>query len=343
MEARKALREVREGKIKPYYILFGLESYLVQDFTEKLTAKLIEAEHRDLGVIRFSTAESPLDEILDEAETMPFLVPSKLVLVRDSVVFGTGRESAKIEHRAERLLEYMKQPMDSTVLVFIVPHEKLDERKKLVKLAKEKEAVVSFAPLPAEELMQWISKRIESQGRQSELGAVEELLRRVGPDMSSLAAETDKLCLHAGEYGKVTVDSVATLVPASTEQSVFKLTEEIASLRTDRALALYYDLLKQKEEPIKLVALLVRQFRHMLFVKELGKQGYTPQQMAGQIGLHPYAVKVTADQAKGFSSERLSSVLERLAELDYEMKTGRVEKTLGLELFLLKTGSEGGG
>ncbi|RUS48549.1 DNA polymerase III subunit delta [Cohnella sp. AR92] len=342
MEARKALREIKEGRIKPYYICYGTESYLVQEFTEKLTAKLMEAENRDLGVIRFSTAESPLDEIIDESETMPFLVPCKLVLVRDSVVFGTGRESAKIEHRTERLLEYMKQPMESTVLVFIVPAEKLDERKKLVKLAKEKESVIAFSPLPAEELMQWLAKRVEAQGRKAEPAAVEELLRRIGPDMGALAKEADKLCLYAGEYGTVTRESVETLVPAGTEQSVFKLTEEIAALRTDRALALYYDLLKQKEEPIKLVALLVRQFRNMLFVKELGKQGYTPQQMSGQLGLHPYAAKVTADQAKGFSMERLSSVLERLAELDYEMKTGRVEKTLGLELFLLKTGSAGG-
>ncbi|THF75019.1 DNA polymerase III subunit delta [Cohnella fermenti] len=343
MEARKALREIKEGKIKPYYILYGTESFLVQDFTDRLTAKLVEPEHRDLGVIRFGTSESSLDDIIAEAETMPFLVPSKLVLVRDASVFGTGRESAKIEHRTDRLLDYMKQPFESTVLVFIVSGDKLDERKKLVKLAKEKDAVVSFSALPAEELMQWIAKRAESQGRKALPAAVEELLRRVGPDMSALAGETDKLCLHAGEYGSVTVEAVETLVPVGTEQSVFKLTEEIAALRTDRALALYYELLKQKEEPIKLVALLVRQFRHMLFVKELGKQGYTPQQMAGQLGLHPYAVKVTADQAKGFSPERLSTVLDRLAELDFEMKTGRVEKALGLELFLLKTGSEGRG
>lgn len=123
---------------------------------------------------------------------------------------------------------------------------------------------------------------------------------------------------------------------------MFKLTEEIASLRTDKAIALYHDLLRRREEPIKLAALLVRQFRSMLYVKELGKQGYSPQQMAGQLGMHPYGVKVTADQAKAFSIERLTALLGGLAELDYEMKTGRVDKTLGLELWLLRTGSGAG-
>ncbi|WP_027091177.1 DNA polymerase III subunit delta [Cohnella thermotolerans] len=343
MEYRKALREVREGRIKPFYICFGTETYLLNEFIERLTDALVEPEHREMAVVRFSTSEHTTDEIVDEAQTMPFLVPSKLVLVRDSVLFAAGRDSAKIEHRPERLLEYMSGPLDSTVLVFVVPHEKLDERKKLVKYAKDKDAVVGFTALPAEELAHWLVRRAESRKRRIEPQAVEELLKRVGSEMGTLASEMDKLILHAGEAGTITPDAVASLVPVSTEQSVFKLTEEIAALRTDRALALYYDLLKQREEPIKLIALLVRQFRNMLFVKELGKQGYTPQQMAGQLGLHPYAAKVTAEQAKGFSTERLTGVLDRLAELDYGIKTGRVEKTLGLELFLLRTGSEGRG
>jgi DNA polymerase-3 subunit delta len=193
--------------------------------------------------------------------------------------------------------------------------------------------------LQSEELQQWVLKRVANQGRTMDNPAGEELLRRVGTDMHSLAAEVDKLCLHAGVGGTVTSSSVQELVPMATEQNVFKLTEELAALRTAEAITLYHDLLKQREEPIKLMALLVRQFRNMLYVKELGSQGYSPQQMASQIGLHPYAVKITGEQARKFSQERLASMLSELADLDYAMKTGKVDKSLGLELFLLKTGS----
>lgn len=341
MESKKVFKELREGKVRPFYVGYGTESYLMNDFAERLTERLVEPEHRDMAIVRFDTAETPIDAIVDEAETLPFLVPHKIVLVRDSVLFASGKESAKIEHRPERLAAYLSQPMESTVLVFFVAHEKLDERKKLVKTVKASDAVVSFAPLPADELMHWVARRAEKQGRRMNPDAVEELLRRSGTDMHALAAETDKLCLHAGEDGTVTAAAVIDLVPAATEQNVFRLTEELAALRTDRVLNLYYDLLKQREEPIKLMALLVRQFRNMLYVKELGGQGYSPQQMAGQLGLHPYAVKVTSDQARKFSAERLGKLLSELAELDFAMKTGQVDKTLGLELFLLRTASAG--
>lgn len=341
MEAGKAFRELQEGKIRPFYCLYGTEMYRMNDFAERLVNQVVEREHQDMAVVRFDTSEHPLDAVLDEAETLPFLVPLKIVIVKDNVLFASGKESAKIEHRPERLAAYLQQPSDTTVLVFIVPHLKLDERKKLVKSVKALDADVHFAPLSAEELLSWVARRAEKQGRRMNPDAADELVRRVGTDMQTLAAETDKLCLYAGADGVVTVASVCELVPVAAEQNVFRLTEELAALRTENVMGLYHDLLKQREEPIKLTALLVRQFRNMLHVKELGGQGYSPQQMAGQLGLHPYAVKITSEQARKFSSERLAKLLAELAELDYAMKTGQVDKTLGLELFLLRTASAG--
>lgn len=343
MDVKQAFRELKQGKIAPVYVCYGTESYLMNEFTERLIDKLISAEHREMALVRFDTGETTIDTIVEEAEMPPFLVPYKIILVRDGVLFAAGKESNKVEHRPERLLAYLEQPSETTVLVFLVSHEKLDERKKLVKTAKAKELVVPFVPLSPEELKQWLHKRAAARSRTLDANAAEELLRRVGIDMHTLAAEIDKLILHAGEGGTITYDSVNELVMAATEQNVFRLTEELAALRTGSAIALYYDLLKQREEPIKLMALLVRQFRNMLYVKELGSQGYSPQQMAGQLGLHPYAVKITGEQARKFSAERLASLLAELAELDYAMKSGRVEKALGLELFLLKTGSSGAG
>lgn len=343
METRQAFRELREGKFRPYYVVYGVESFLVEQFINQLTELLVEPDQREMALVRFDTAESALDAVIDEAETPPFLVPHKIILVRDSVLFATGKESTKLEHRPERLTAYLAQPLASTILVFIVPHEKLDERKKLVKAAKAADAVINFAPLQTEELLNWVIRRAEKQGRRMRPEAAEQLLRRAGTNMQKLSAELDKLVLFAGPDGQITADTVDALVPAAVEQNVFRLTEALAALQTERVMALYHDLLRQREEPIKLLALLVRQIRNMLYVKELGEQGYTPQQMAGTLGLHPFAVKMTAEQAKKFSKSRLAALLSELADLDLAMKTGQVDKALGLELFLLRTAAAGVG
>ncbi|WEK53088.1 MAG: DNA polymerase III subunit delta [Candidatus Cohnella colombiensis] len=341
MDLKQAFREIKQGNIAPVYVCYGTEAFLMNEFVERLTESLIEPEHREMALIRFDTGDTALSVILEEAQTLPFLVPHKIIIVRDSVLFATGKPSSRVEHVPEQLLSYMDEPAESTVLLFVVPYEKLDERKKIVKTAKSKHQTIAFTPLPAEELIQWMTKRATAQGRTLDRDAAEELLKRIGTDMQAIVTELDKLCLHAGVAGLVTIDAVNELVPIAAEQNVFRLTEMLATLRTEQAITIYHDLLKQREEPIKLMALLVRQFRNMLYIKELSGQGHSPQQIAGQLGLHPYAVKLTLEQAHRFSQERLAALLSELAELDYAMKTGQVDKVFGLELFLLRTGSAG--
>ncbi|HEY8529599.1 MAG TPA: DNA polymerase III subunit delta [Paenibacillaceae bacterium] len=339
MNSRQLFRELRDGRIRPVYVCHGEETYLLNEFAERLIQAAVQPEQREMAVIRFDTAETPLDEILDEAETPPFFTARKVVLVRDAAVFGAGKAAGEV--RAERLLKYAESPLESTVLVFLLPGVKPDERKKIVKAFRDKGLIFAFPPLSETELKAWLERRAERQGRTADAEAVAELLRRVGPAMGDLAAEMDKLCLHAGPGGRVDAEAVRRLVPVSAEQSVFGLAEEIAALRPDRAVALLRELLKRREEPIRLVALLVSQFRNMLHVKELTRKGMPQQRIASELGLHPYAVRRIGEQAARFSTERLIRILERLAELDHDMKTGRVDKALGLELFLLRTGWEG--
>jgi DNA polymerase-3 subunit delta len=84
---------------------------------------------------------------------------------------------------------------------------------------------------------------------------------------------------------------------------------------------------------------MARQFRIMLQIKELEQHHYSQQQMASQLSLHPYAVKLAAEKGRKWQADQLGKQLDRLAELDYRMKTGRMDKVLGLELFLLSLGA----
>ncbi|TGV00104.1 DNA polymerase III subunit delta, partial [Mesorhizobium sp. M00.F.Ca.ET.186.01.1.1] len=93
-------------------------------------------------------------------------------------------------------------------------------------------------------------------------------------------------------------------------------------------------------EPIKLIALLARQFRMLLHVKQLAPRGYSQQQMAGMIKMHPYAVKKAMEQARHFSEDSLKKLLHILAEEDFRMKSGQVDKRLALELFVARAHAE---
>lgn len=335
MDLRNIIKEIDKGSPRAVYVCYGPETFRMQEFIAYLLKACVEPEHQDFAVSRYDLSETPLDAVLDDAETMPFLVQRKVILASGAGFLTAARDTGKAEHRTERLLQYLKSPADFSVIVFTVDADKLDERKKLVKTLKESGSLLPFPALTPDELVHWIIRRAGQLRCSFDEGAVEQLILYTGTSLQTLTSELEKLSLYVGEGGKVTAGILDQMVTRTTEQNVFLLIEEIVQLRKDKALAILYELVKQREEPIKIVMLMARQFRMVLQVKELEKQGYSQQQIAGQIGAHPYTVKLAAGQAKRYAFAQLTATLSRLAELDYEMKSGRIDKVLGLELFIL--------
>ncbi|CAG7639651.1 putative protein YqeN [Paenibacillus solanacearum] len=339
MDVKTAVRQINKGQHKPVYVCYGPETFLMQEVVERLTDKLVEPGQREFAINKYDMAETPLDVVIDEAETLPFMVPHKIVIASNALFLTGAKESAKVEHKPERLLSYLKAPAEFSIIVFTVDAEKLDERKKLVKALKEADALVPCAALSDSELTQWVQREAEKAGLQFAPGAAEQLIMYTGTSLQALVKEIEKCALFVGKGGTLTIPDLEQLVTRSIEQNIFQLIECIVQVRLEQAFTMLAELLRRKEEPIKIVALIARQIRIMFQVKDLSQQGYSQQQMASQLGIHPYAVKIAAGQAERFEAKRLGQLLQQLADLDYQMKSGKIDKVLGLEMFLLKLAS----
>lgn len=335
MDYKSAIREVQKGNTSPIYLCYGPEKFLANQFIDAIVDKLIGSEGKDMAITRYDLAETPLETVIEEAETLPFLVPYKIVIANNALLFTGAKESNKVEHNVDRLIQYMKSPVDYSVIIFTVDAEKLDERKKIVKAFKESNYNVPFLPLSPEDLVQWTKRRASKQSINMTDAAADQLILYTGGNLHTLAAELEKCFLFLGEGGELTTEVVDELVTRSTEQNVFILIEDIVQGNLPRAFTIFHELLKQKEEPIKILILIARQFRIILQVKELTSQSYSQGQIASQLGLHPYAVKIAAGQGNRYKMDDLYRIMGQLADLDYGMKTGQKDKVMGLELFLL--------
>ncbi|RAU94181.1 DNA polymerase III subunit delta [Paenibacillus sp. YN15] len=336
MDARTWIKELDKGTVRPLYICYGPEKYRMREFIDYVLRKCVPEDVREFAVTKYDLTETSLDDVLEDAQTMPFMAERKVILASNAAFLTGAKENAKVEHRPEKLLDYMKAPVDFSVLILTVDADKLDERKKIVKLLKDNGSMAPFVPLSADDLLQWVKRQAEALSFRFAAGAAEALLLSAGTDLQALRSELEKLSLYAGSGGTVSVEDVDGMVARTTEQDVFMLIDHIVRLRKEKAMTVFHELLLKKEEPIKIAALMTRQFRMLLQVKELERQGYSQQQMASQLGGHPYGIKIASEQSRRFSFEQLASILSSLAELDYGMKTGKVEKTLGMELFILK-------
>jgi DNA polymerase III subunit delta len=162
------------------------------------------------------------------------------------------------------------------------------------------------------------------------------MLTLAGTNLFMLTTEVDKLALYASDGRKIDVHMVEKLVSRSLEQNIFALVDKIVHRKIDEAFRIYYDLLKQNEEPIKILSIISGQFRLIYQVKELARKGYGQQQIAGIIKVHPFRVKLAAGQAKLFKDEELTEIMKMLADADYQSKTGGMNKELLIEMFLFR-------
>ncbi|MED1602537.1 DNA polymerase III subunit delta [Alkalihalophilus marmarensis] len=336
MNYLQAKKEVKNGKVSPVYFIHGTQQFLIEDFSQQVLDQVVGQDGSDMNVITYSFSETPIELAVQEAETLPFLGANKVVIVKDFQAVTSQKQDVKIEHDIEVLIKYIENPSPESTLILVAPYEKLDERKKITKRLKKEATVIEALPFDDRMMKQWIEEQTASHHIQITKEAQERLVERLGFDLLLAASELKKLALYVGEGGEITPREVDLLVARTLEQDVFALIDFAVKKRLDEALVIYHDLLKQKEDPLKILALLARQFRIYYQVKGLSKQAYSQKQIAAQLKLHPYAVKLASQKVSQFEERSLLTLLEAAADTDYAIKSGKMEKVLAVELLLMK-------
>lgn len=331
-------KKIKKQQFSSVYLLFGTENFILKETKQLLIQSALGDEEADFNLSVYDLEETSVEAALEDAETLPFIGERRVVVLNNPVFLTAERTKEKIEHDLGRLEAYLNEPSPFSILVFIAPYEKLDERKKITKLLKKQAEVLEANGLNEQQMKEWIRNRAGQYDVHIAEDALDDLISLTDGNLMMLTQELDKLALYSGQGNVISSETVHLLVPRSLEQNIFSLVEKVVQRKVAEALRIFYDLLRNNEEPIKILSLLVGQFRLLFQVKELSKMGYGQQQIASAVKVHPYRVKLAAGQGKNFTEAELLQILDSLAEADYQMKMGKMDKKLILEMFLMKLG-----
>ncbi len=330
------MAKITKGQFSPVYLFLGTESYLADSAKQTLIQATLAEDERDLNFGIYDMEEVPVGVALDDAESVPFFGDKRLVIMDRPNFFTAEKSKQKIDHDLVWLENYLKNPPDFTILAFFAPYEKLDERKKITKLLKKTATVIEVNTLSEKEVRHFLKDTIANEGYTMTPEAFELFIQLTDAKLSTAMSELPKLLLFSSDTKQITKSAVNDLVAKSLEQNIFALVEYVLKRQTANALSLYQDLLLQKEDPIKINAILMTQFRLLLQVKFLEKKGYQQGDSAGMLKVHPYRVKLAIQQARKFSEKVLVSAFEGLVDAEYRLKTGQGDKEMQFELFILQ-------
>lgn len=343
-----------------FYILHGDDSIS----RDAALARMREAmgEEGDLNRSEFEGAQTSAAEVLAAVKSLPFLAEKRLVIVKGLIGCITRKGAGRAgKAAADRLIDELPKLPAFARLVFYET-EPLEDSNKLLKAAQKMEnGYIRYYSAP-DHLRDWLRSRAQAYGTEISpraVAAISDLLgydvhsrnarakdarrRREGKQARALALlaadnELHKLVCYVDGEREIGEEDVAALTPYVPEANVFEMVDALTNGDGASALELIHQSLHDNpsDAGFRLFALIVRQFRLLSMTRDYLDRGGAAQgqAIAKAVGAHPFVAGKLAAQARRFNAAQLDAILKRLQRYDQDMKTGRIEPRLALDLLV---------
>ena len=292
----------------PLYLILGEED-LLRDSALAALKSAVLGDGGDFNYDLFYGDDASGADIVTCASEMPVFAERRLVVVKSAEKLS-ARES-------ERLLGYLKEPVESTTLVFV--SQKLDGRLKFSQALARASVTIDCSPLRDAQLTPWVTRDAERLGIRLEEPAVQLLKEVSGGSLYGVRRELEKLASYVPPARPVTAADVQTLRGMEPGASVFDLTLAIGEADRARALSILARNLEAGEAPLRILGSLAWQYRRLWKVKELLKSGGREGEAARTLRMDPMRIRAFAGR---FSEEHLQAALQLFLEADAQLKGG---------------------
>ncbi len=333
MDYRKLFKEISAGNWQGVYLFFGEEEYIKNQALEQAIKALVDPSFKDLNYVQLDGGQIDLDTIINACETLPFMAERRVVVLKDLSLLN-GKAEGDIDE--DGFLKYVKT-MSSTTCLILYCRGSVDKRKKIYKHINKNGRAIEFEHLTDRELHTWINQTVEKQGKKISYNAIVQLVNRTGNNLEDISNELNKLVAFAGQHINIDIEAVDQVVTPNLEQSIFQLVDAIGEKNGDLALTVLNNLLFEGGQAVQpILAMIARQFRLILQCKGHYERGYNPNSIASKLKQRPFVVRKCLAQGRNFTMEQLKKGLEMCLQVDYDIKTGKILDTMGLELIIVK-------
>lgn len=308
--------------VRPILLLHGEESFLVDDEARRTAAEWRDGLVSEFGFEALDPSGLTAGKLRDAVLQVPFLDPYRVVTVR-------GLAS----RRADALAPALAGVPESTRLLLTV-NGRLGAASKLVKaVAAAGGRSREHQPLKARALQTWIFNRTRELGLPTAAGAA--LVRSARSDLGVIDSELRKLADYEASGNRLDQAAIDELVVVGRQDEVFRLTDHLLPRPDAEAWRVLAGLL-EREPPTTIAYRLARHLALVLDVKARQERGEPLSQVQAQMREHSFVVQKAFEAAGSVSGDRLEAGLRALLAYEWEVKSGQIDATPGLEAVLAK-------
>ena len=339
MLAIEAIKKINQKNLPSLTVVTGEDLGQFELLKEQLL-KQIQFNTADLNVALFDMKEADYKQVELDLVSLPFFSDEKIMILDHFVDLTTAKKRHMTDEELKSFEAYLENPVETTKLI-ILAEGKLDSKRRIVKLLKRDAQVFEASELKEQDLRDYFNKVAQAEGLHFSPPAFDQLLLKSGFQFSEISKNLAFLKSYK-ESGQISLEDIAEAIPKTLQDNIFDLTQLILQKQIDAARSLVRDLTLQGEDEIKLIAIMLGQFRMFTQVKILADNGRSESQIVSDLSdylgrkMNPFQVKFALKDARGLSLNFLKRTLTCLIETDYQIKSGLYDKDYLFDLALLK-------
>ena len=276
----------------------------------------------------YDLEEDGIYSLIDDLTTISLFDNPKFIVVKQAHALLTMSDKAINE-----LVSIMNDVNSQNVLIYLFTGSFDGNNDKYQKIKRFSIYInVNIKNMPFDK---YIEKTLNENGYKMDSKAMS-LLASYATSFSMLIQSLDVLMLYKSNNKIITDNDVRLMIAAPLDDNVYQLVEAVLNKDKKRMFSCYNDLKLNSVQPSFLVSLLINKFQELYNVYILYKSNVSQADIATTFNVSPGRAYYMLKNAKAYSLDIIKENLEYLNQLDLEIKSGKIDQSLGLELYFLR-------
>lgn len=303
--------------------IYGSDTYRSQEKLKEIVDEYKKVHKSGLNLNYLEGEKLNFQQIKEEVLVYSMFKEKKLIVIKNSFVN---------EDFQKEFIKNFKRIKDLKDVIIFYEKNKILKSNSFFKFLKKQAKCQEFEFLSGLKLKNWVKKEFEKYNCKIKDKEIDKLIEFIGSDLWRFSNEIKKLSSFKSEISE---QDINLLIESKIETDIFKTIDFLAQRNKKKAILLIKKHLEKGDHPLYLLTMINFQFRNLLLIKNLGSVDYKDSySLAKKVGMHPYVFKKSLYQAQKFSFEELKKIYQEIFQVDFNIKTGKLDAETALSLFI---------
>lgn len=313
------------------YLFTGTSEIFIRNRMNRIIQSF---KKKETTIIKYDMDTSNLSKVIEDIITVPLLEDLKIIILKNPNFLTKSTTIPKVD--IKNFIKYLKNPLDSTILMIDATNYPIYQANEIYKTLRNVARIIDY-PEPEEiEIKGWIVRNFDSNNIDIKDDALNLLIKYIGDDQARLSQEMNKLISYIGKGGTIYKKDIELLIPKNINNEIYNLIKAMINHDLETTYQIYTTLFHNTKDPLTTFSMIANKFKELLSTYRLLKFGYSQSDIAKFYNVSTGKAYYLVQEAKSFQLSTLEYYVDKLAELDYKIKSGQLDKTVAIDLLLLQ-------